>query len=119
VGVYPVPEAEEPCHLIDVVVRDASGPIALSDFTQEIPGQPRENWQVPYDDRILDDTGRLLADTFEAERKPDLWTGDVRLIFFFHYLDVDKPLLTPFGPATVPQPTERPEPLRIIQYEAH
>jgi hypothetical protein len=109
VGVYPVPEASEPVHLLEVVVRDSPGfdPTA---FVQPDPGQPRENWQVAYDERALNETGdRALTESFELSRRPELLEGDVLLVFFMHYLDPGQPLLTPFGSAGLPSASPRPE----------
>src|SRR5688572_4981561 len=97
VGVYPVPEAPEPVHLIEVVVRDSPGfdPAA---FVQPDPDQPEENWQTAYDERALKESGDSpITDSFELSDRPDLLEGDVRLVFFMHYLDLARPLMTPFG----------------------
>src|SRR4051794_21427539 len=50
IGVYTVPEAPEPCHLIEIVVRDSSG-FDAPKFVQPDPTQSEENWQVAYDER--------------------------------------------------------------------
>ena len=68
------------------------------EVTQETSGQPRANWQVAYDERPLDDFAKH-------------W------IFFFHFLNVETPLLTPLGPVRLPQPTPMPGPLASIRYE--
>jgi len=89
-------EAPEPCHLIEAEL------VGVDDFdwgevTQEDSTQPQANWQVAYDEQPLD------------ERR-------CRWVFFFHYLDFDKPLLTPEGPIDVPAPTPRPEHLWAVEY---
>ena len=117
VGVYPV-RGPEPCHLIELVIHDSEGEINIADFTQEVAGEPRDNWQVPYMENILNSDGTaILADDVTISQKPELWRGDVRLVFFFHYLDPQQPLKTPFGEMPVPQPTSRPDRLKIVQYE--
>lgn len=69
-------------------------------------------------ERILSADGtKILADHSEIKRKPDLFRGDVRCVFFFHYLDTDRPLLTPFGKVDLPKTTARPERLSTIIYE--
>ena len=73
----------------------------FGEVTQESLGQPRMNWQAPYDERLLD----------ELE-------GTARYAFFFHYLDRDRPMLTPFGPVEIPSPTPVPAHLQNIEYEA-
>jgi hypothetical protein len=44
IGVYPVSEAREPVHLIELVVRDSPG-FDPGEFVQPEPDQPEENWQ--------------------------------------------------------------------------
>jgi hypothetical protein len=117
VGVYPVPEAPEPVHLIEVVVRDSPGfdPAA---FVQPDPGQPEGNWQTAYDERALNESGDTpITDSFELSGRPDLLKGDLRLVFFMHYLDPARPLVTPFGTVELPNPSDRPPRLSTIEYE--
>ena len=84
VGVYPV-DADEPCHLVELHVRDFVGVFDAGEFTQEAPGQPKDNWQVPYDERLLDSNGfPIVSGNVFPEFKSE---GSMRLTFFFHYLD--------------------------------
>ena len=69
------------------------------EITQEIPGEPRDSWQVVYDEQPLD-------------------PGQTRWAFFFHFLDLGRPLLTPTGPLPLPSATPMPAHLRGITYEA-
>ena len=91
-------DAPEPCHLIEVEVRDADT-FDWGRVTQALPGQPRANWQVPWDERPLD---------YENHR----WA------FFFHYLAPSRPLLTPEGEAPLPEPSPIPDDLNGVRYEA-
>jgi hypothetical protein len=117
IGVYPI-EASEAVHLVELWIRGARGIIDLGKITQATPGQPRENWQVPYDERILNASGdAVVAEGFEVSEKPELWQGDVRIVFFFHYLDFAKPLITPFGNVPVVMESELPQRLSMIEYE--
>ena len=70
-----------------------------SDITQEIPGQPRDNWQAPYDERPTD-------------RERNTWA------FFFHALDQNRPLITPSGELALPAVTPLPVHLHDMEYEA-
>lgn len=115
VGVYPVREAEEPCHLVEIVVSDAPG-FDVGEITQKTPWASRKSWQVPYDERLLNAAGDEVVPT-QWPIPPERLTDDVRLAFFFHYLDFDRPLETPFGPVRLPEPTERPSRLDWLQYE--
>src|SRR5690348_8909510 len=99
IGVHPV-DAEVPVHLIEVLVEGNLDDFDVGDVTQEDPSQPKMNWQVAYDERFLE----------KAQDK-------ARSAFFFHYLDLEKPLLTSIGPLTLPEPTKVPQYLKEIEYE--
>jgi hypothetical protein len=115
IGVYPV-RAVEPCHLVELWVRELKGELPVADFSQEMKGQPRDNWQVPYDERVLNDGGTAqVGEQFPSLIEAD--GSDLRLAFFFHYLDFSRPLLTPAGPLTLPEETERPSRLEFFMYE--
>jgi len=96
-GVHPF-EAPEPCHLIEAELTHYSS-FDWGDVTQEVPDQPRSNWQAPWDERPLD----------EAKTK---W------VFFFHYLDLHRPLLTPEGSIELPRVSPLPEHLVKVEYES-
>jgi hypothetical protein len=116
IGVYPV-HAIEPCHLVELWVRELADKLLMADFTQESEGQPRDNWQVPYDERVLDEDGTAQV----GERFPQSIVSngnDLRLAFFFHFLDFSKPLLTPIGPMKLPTETRLPNRLEFFVYES-
>jgi len=69
-------------------------------------------------EQILSASGdAILADDYEASKRPELWEGDMRLEFFFHYLDFERPFLTPFGEIQLPTESEFPARLLMIEYE--
>ena len=116
VGVYPV-EAEELCHLIELIVHESKGPFDTGLFCQEDPNLERADWQVAYDEKVLDWAGTgILADGFDLTPDSEIWSGDVRLCFFLHYVDLSKPLETPFGAVELPEPTPRPARLDQVEY---
>lgn len=116
IGVYPI-DAPEPVHLVELLIHGASGVFNLSGITQANPDLSRDNWQVPYLEQILTASGdEIVADDSEADDKPELWHGNVRLVFFFHYLDIDRPLQTPYGHVRLPAPSRRPGRLSMVQY---
>ncbi len=118
IGIYPT-EADESVHLVEILVRNSEGRFDLSEFTQEVNGQPKQNWQVPWDERILDSIGeKVIADSFSVKKKPELWNGIVRLTFFFHYLDFFKPLITPFGLVPLINQKSKPDRLSEIEYKS-
>jgi hypothetical protein len=103
--------------MIEVVVRGAEGPIAVGEITQRDPLQPQANWQVPYAEKVLDAQGeRVVWDLWDGPAADSLWQGDVRLVFFFHYLDVFRELATPLGDVALPSPTARPSRLNQVEY---
>ena len=116
-GVYPI-KSTEPCHLIELSINSINNPLDISKITQEDTTNSEDNWQVPYLEHILDFSGNeILADDFEIDDKPELWKENIRLVFFFHYLKLDKPLITPFGDISLPAESELPNRLNIIKYE--
>lgn len=116
-GVYPV-KAKEPCHLVEIQIEGSEGAFEVGDITQENPERKRSNWQVPWDERILDVKGeRMIADALQIKKRPEMLKGDVRMVFFLHYVDFTRPLITPFGEASLPAPSKRPARLRKIRYE--
>lgn len=114
-GVYPVIGAEEPCHLLEVAVTGVSDDWDVGGFTQQMEGVDRSNWQVAYDEHFLNEGGTCDLDRKVYYRRPA--GPDFRLVFFLHYLDLSKPLLTPFG--SVPLPAEQPLPERLafVEYD--
>ena len=93
IGVHPV-VAGEPVHLVEL--QTDVDDFDFGNVTQNIPGQPRSHWQVAYDERKV---------------------GENRFAFFFHYLDMAKPLLSPAGPLELPLEAPIPEHLQGITYE--
>lgn len=96
---YTLINAPEPCYLFEVQLDPPNLEYLWGEVTQEVSGQPTENWQVPYDEQPLDESGNRWA-------------------FFFHYLNSNQPLITPEGTITIPEPTSIPEHLTGIEYEA-
>jgi len=100
IGVHPV-EADEPVYLIELLVEGNVDDFDIGEVTQEVAGQPKSNWQAPYDERILE----------EAKQR-------AHYALFFHYLDFKKPLLTSAGSIALPKPTKAPPHLQDIVYES-
>ncbi len=100
IGVHSV-GSDEPVHLIDLLVEGDTDRFDIGEVTQEVAGQPKSNWQAPYDERVIEESD-----------------GKIRYAFFFHYLDFKKPLITPAGSLSLPRPTSQPALLKEIEYEA-
>jgi hypothetical protein len=92
VGVHRV-NTSEPCHLIEMTISGKVDEFDWGAVTQDDPSQPRCNWQVAYDETPLDDV-------------------KTRWVFFFHYLNFSKTLLTPCGALDLPAPNCLPDYLR-------
>ena len=104
VGLYEV-DGPEPCHLVEMLIRDSMGPFDIGSITQSRAGVDRSDWQVPYDEKIVTPDGTGVAlDPWTSKGDESAWLGDVRLVFFVHYLDCTKALETPFGPLPLPYP---------------
>jgi hypothetical protein len=111
-GVYPVVGSPEPCHLLELEV-DAEAPFDVGRITQADAAAPPNRWQVPYDEHLVNDDGTLG----KRPENPEAMLGRFRLAFFFHYLRVRDPLLTPAGLLQVPEPSQRPTRLASLEYE--
>lgn len=115
IGMYPVEEATEPCHLVEILIEDFQGNLSFDDFTQEVDGQPRDNWQVPWLEYLLSDDGETGEMT--TSLGPLEINNMQRLAFFFHYLDLSRPMLSPAGEISLLEPMSRPNRLSFIKYE--
>jgi len=57
IGVHPI-AADEPVHLIEMLIEGDVDTFDMGTVTQEAEGQPKMNWQVPYDERLLEHSNR-------------------------------------------------------------
>jgi hypothetical protein len=85
-------------YLLEIEIEPADADINWSAITQPIEGQPQANWQVPYDERRLDEPESHWA-------------------FFFHFLDRGRPLQTQLGDRRLPNATSIPPHLQGVLYE--
>jgi len=99
VGVYEVPN-KSGVNLIEILVRRNGINLDFEEVTQEDSNKSRSNWQVPYDEQLIEES-----------------LEHSRYVFFFHYLDFKKPLLTKHGSVVLPAVTSIPERLAHIVYE--
>jgi hypothetical protein len=99
VGVYPI-GADEPVHLVEIRLRGSDSDFDFSDVEQEDVTQPRENWQVAYDEQLIDESN-----------------DEKVYVFFFHNLDFKKPLRTSLGELKLPLPSKLPPRLKTISYD--
>jgi hypothetical protein len=114
VGVYSVPEAAEDCSLIELNVVLGNEELDFSSVTQEMPGVPSAQWQVPWLEHKLDESGSSGQELLGSLHGP---SQAIRVAFFLHYVDFSRPLLTPAGTIQLPKPIARPTRLHFMQYE--
>lgn len=108
IGVYNV-EDNPNVYLIEVASDHSPDIVDVGQITQEVEGQPRDSWQSPWDEKYLDDKGEnIIGDYFDVPKGGD----KTRLVFFFHNVDLSKPLLTEEGPLVLIPPTALPDRLR-------
>lgn len=112
-GVHAV-DAPDPCHLIEVVIRNCSDRVDLAEITQDGSPLPRSEWQAPYDEHLVVQ-GELVS--LWQPVAADVWHGDVRLAFFLHYVELDRPMRTPFGDVMLPRESPVPSHLEAMHYE--
>jgi hypothetical protein len=124
VGVHPV-EADQPCHLIELTICDPDGEFNVDDLTQVDETVEKGLWQAACDERFLDarsleplpqrlDHRGIVFDPGVSLEPPD--RKEYRLAFFFHYLDLAKPMESSFGPLALPEPSPRPEHLAFMDW---
>ena len=90
---------QEPVYLIEMEVSDEISNFDFGKVTQAIHDQPIDNWQVAYDEQEIESPN-----------------GNKRVVFFFHYLNLDIPLSTSLGELDVPSPSPLPNHLKRIEY---
>lgn len=102
--------------LLEVEVLNRDSRFNVSDFTQEIGKLPRDSWQAAWDEVFLNDDGTSLLGRKGSQPPKE---GDLRIAFYFHYWDPDKPLLSSYGEIEAPQVTEMSPRLEsLVPYEA-
>jgi len=115
VGVYNV-DGQSDVHLLEFKINSNHENIDIGEFTQKVEGTDRLNWQTPWDEKYLNEAGTEVTGDWLNE--PVDSNEKTRLAFFFHFLDFDKPLETPFGKIVLQQPTVIPERLEgLVEYE--
>jgi hypothetical protein len=116
IGVHPVPDVPA-CFLVEAMIEGSTDVPDFGLFTQRMEDRPRSEWQVAYDEQLLNDGGeRVLTDVLV--HPPTVWPHRARVAFYLHNLDADRPLVTPFGEVALPRPSESPSRLSFLRYEA-
>jgi hypothetical protein len=101
--------------LIEVIVRNRDNKFNIDDFTQGSEDEPVGSWQVAWAEAFLTMDGESLV-VKRWSKAPQ--TGDLRIAFFIHYWDTNKPLSTSYGDIICPAPEKMPERLKkLVPYE--
>ncbi len=99
--------------LVEVCIRGRDRAFFLGDFGQSHADIVQPDDSVAYDEQFLNDDGtNIVGAVLEKVRGPD-----VRVAFFLHQYDPQRPILTSYGAVPPPAPTPMPGRLaRIIRY---
>jgi hypothetical protein len=92
--------------LIEICVDHPDSRFDVGKLQQSTPGLPPDFWQVAYDEKYLTEDGTKKGE------KPD-GSSNLRLGFFLHSVDFERPLITPYGKLNLPAPTRMPQ--RLVQ----
>ncbi|WP_190810383.1 hypothetical protein [Flagellimonas sp. S3867] len=116
IGICSIPNHDE-VNLVELVIEENVDDFDPGEITQEQKGHDKLDWQTAYNEKYLDENGSsIIGDDFD---KP---TGlnKFRVVFFFHYLDFNKPLICQYGLVEMNnQVTELSDRLKgIIKYES-
>lgn len=114
IGVYIVDNHPD-VHLIELQFDEAPDHIDVGQITQELEGQPTQNWQCPWDEKYLNESGEeIIGDYFDLPKDE----SKTRLLLFFHYLILSKPIRTQYGQLNLVTPYSLPDRLRDkVKYE--
>jgi len=115
IGLYSVDENPD-VTLVELVINKKASDIEIGEFTQEIENQPRMNWQAPFFEKYLNLEGtKIIGDEYNL---PKEFNETTRLTFFIYFLDLNKSLLTPFGPLELNQKINKSKRItELIRFE--
>ncbi len=85
-------------YILEIEIDPPNAVFDWAEITQFCLDKLDDYWQVPWDERAIDDVGRRWA-------------------FFFHCLDLSRPLRTPIGEIDLPPPTPIPAHLLSLEYQ--
>lgn len=113
VGIYKI-EGADSVNLIELLFEEEINDFNPGEITQEIRNQDKLNWQTAYDVKYLNLSGtKLIGDDFNKPKE----LLSFRVVFFFHYLDISKPMISQYGQINLTKVKELPERLeRLIEY---
>lgn len=91
----------EPWRLVEIKVSALDVPFDFDSLTLPVQGQPKDNWQVVWDERVL---------------SADQQRGELHACFFL-FVSSKEPLKTPAGDIVLPPPMDRPARLDWVTFE--
>ncbi len=118
-GVYEV-KAPDPCCIVEITIRDSEEELEFSKILYDVT-LPRHgsSTQAPFNEHFISLDGEKVLGDFEyGWDYPEVWCGDVRIVFLMHFLMAGKEIKTPYGPILVPEITSRPDRLKKIKYKS-
>jgi hypothetical protein len=93
IGVYDIDNHDE-VKLVELIVKENIDEFDPGQITQEIKNIDRLNWQTAYDEKYLDLEGnKIIGDDFKKPKN----LSEFRIVFYFHYPDLTKPLIAQYG----------------------
>ncbi len=114
IGIYNVPNFKNVV-LIEFKVVSQLHDFDIEYITQEITNENQLNWQSPYDEKYLDNSNRLIGDWID---KPKTLNTGNKILFFFHELQLNKPIRTQYGDVKLNKTSNIPfQYLEIMIYE--
>jgi len=114
VGVYSVLDNTD-VKLIEIIIEEQIDDFDPSSLTQQGKSKDKLDWQTAYNEKYLNLEGiEIIGDDFNLP----IGLTKFRLVFFFHFLDLNKPLISQYGLIKLVEESELPERLKnIIKYE--
>jgi len=113
-GVYKIENIEN-IHIVELEAQAEINDLEVSQITQVVSGEERLNWQSPYDEKFVNSTNELIGDWKDI---PSSIKPGEKIIFFFHELDLEKPIKTQYGNLDISGTTETPEWItKLMKYE--
>jgi len=116
-GAYKV-RAPEPCFIVELTIKASEEELSFSEvlFDANIAGVGVRT-QAPFNEHFVSmDGNEVLGDYTYGWDHPEIWKGDVRIVFLMHFLKPGGSIKTPYGNVEIPKFTSRPERLKKIKY---
>ena len=109
-GIYRL-ENHDQVYIIELFFNESPDQVDLGQITQESIEIDRMSWQAPYDEIYLNEAGdKMIGDSLNIPENCNY----TRILFFFHYLDFKKPLLTHIGNLDLTNPISIPDRLKNL-----